>query len=352
MKSAKFFQITALILLSTFFFCDFVGGQQYVSTTIRPKHLTYKDSLKQIEYNYTFPILGQKAYSKGFDIPYPVGLMGNYMWMRQGILIDNMQLGLQTDALDIPLTDVDLIKFGDNTNTSYTVNFRPDLWVFPFLNVYGIFGYGGSTTEVNLVSPIELKSTVEQNLSTSGFGFMTAFGLGKMWTSVDVNWTWSKPELLDKSVKVNVFGLRLGRTFVFKEKPYRNVAFWIGGMRAKLGSSTIGSVQLSDALPPETWDRADEISNNYQDWYDGLGPLDIAKKQVADQILTPLVDRIDAADGSAVIMYGMSKQTVQMWNGVIGGQFQINKGWMIRSEVGFLGNRKSVLFSLNYRFRL
>lgn len=49
------------------------------------------------------------------------------MWMRQGIIIDNLQLGLKADKLDISLTGVDFIKFGDNTNTSYTVNVRPDL---------------------------------------------------------------------------------------------------------------------------------------------------------------------------------------------------------------------------------
>jgi hypothetical protein len=35
---------------------------------------------------------------------------------------------------------------------------------------------------------------------------------------------------------------------------------------------------------------------------------------------------------------------------LIGGQFQLNKRWMLRSEAGFLGSRKSFLLSLNYRF--
>ena len=34
------------------------------------KHEAYKDSLKQVEYNHIFPILGKGAYKKGFDIPY------------------------------------------------------------------------------------------------------------------------------------------------------------------------------------------------------------------------------------------------------------------------------------------
>lgn len=74
---------------------------------IKSKHQVYTDSLKNVKYNYTFPILGQGAYSKGFDMPYPAGFMGDFMWMDQGILIDNMQLGLKTDDKDTPLTKVD-----------------------------------------------------------------------------------------------------------------------------------------------------------------------------------------------------------------------------------------------------
>ncbi len=54
---------------------------QYTSKKVRSKHQVYTDSLKNVEYKYTFPILGQGAYKKGFDIPYPAGIMGNFMWM-------------------------------------------------------------------------------------------------------------------------------------------------------------------------------------------------------------------------------------------------------------------------------
>jgi hypothetical protein len=66
--------------------------------------------VKQVEYNYLFPILGQKTYRAGFDIPYPIGIMGNYLWMDQSLVFGNMQLGLLTDNVDIPLTDVDELR--------------------------------------------------------------------------------------------------------------------------------------------------------------------------------------------------------------------------------------------------
>lgn len=339
---------TTLIMILVFTLYSIENQAQYTSKKVKSKYQVYTDSLKQVEYNYTFPILGQGAYRKGFDIPYPVGIMGNYMWLEQGLLIDNLQLGLKTDDRDIPLTPVDFIDFGKNINTSYSLNVRPDLWVLPFLNVYGILGYGESHTEVNLVAPVELKSIVDQSIRTAGVGIMGAGGIGPVWFSVDANWTWSKPELLDKAVMVNVLGIRIGHTFTFKNKPQSNIALWVGGMRIEMSSDTKGEVKLGDALPPETWERRDEIVGNYWDWYNNEASL--GQKVIADQVLTPIVDRLEAADGDAIIRYGMDKQVKEKWNGIIGMQYQLNKRWMIRSEGGIIGDRKSFLLSLNYRF--
>lgn len=345
---------STLLIVVILLLTPHLAKAQYSTKRIKSKYETYTDSLKQVKYDHVFPIFGQGAYSKGFDIPYPAGVMGNYIWLDQGLIITDLQLGIKTDDLDIPLTDVDFIEFGDNRNTSYVVNFRPDLWVLPFLNVYGLFGYGQSHTEVFLTAPIELKSVVDQSLRTAGFGVMGAGGIGPVWFSVDVNFTWTKPELLEEATKVNVLGLRVGHNFVFKEKPERNIAVWVGGMRLQMATSTVGAIKLIDALPPEAWERKDEIVDDYWSWYDSLGNGhgDIAKKKVADEILTPIVDRIDAADGDTVISYGMNKQTKQLWNGIVGMQFQLNKRWMLRSEAGIVGDRKSFLLSLNYRFLL
>ena len=350
------YKIIVLAILSLFLITQQTQAQ-FSSKKVRKKYASYEDSLKNVEYNYVFPIWGQGAYKKGFDIPYPIGIMANYMWLEQGILIDNLQLGFKSDNKDIPLTPVDLIGFGENINTSYTVNVRPDIWIFPFLDLYGIFGYGESHTEVNInrlgEQPFELKSVVDQGITTAGVGLLTAFGIGPVWLSVDANLTWNKPELLDKAVMVSVVGIRLGHTFTFKKRPDRNFAVWVGAMRASMGSSTVGEIKMIDAFPPETWERRDEIVDNYWTWYKSLDPdkpLDKIKLDKADEILTPIVDKLDAADGSSIVRYGLDKQVQQKWNGIAGLQFQLNKHWMFRTEAGLIGNRKSILASVNYRF--
>jgi hypothetical protein len=342
-------KILPVLLTFLFIFSCSVHGQ-YATRKLSKKQQAYIDSLKQVEYNYVFPVWGQQAYSKGFDIPYPAGLMGNYIWMKQGIILENLQLGMITDNIDLPLTPVEFIDFGTNTNTSSAVNFRPDLWILPFLNVYGLFGYGTTTTEVNLVQPVELKSVVNQGMSTAGLGIMGAFGLGPLWMSVDANWTWTNPELLEDPVLVKVLGLRLGKTFQFRNNPEMNVGIWAGGMRIRMSSTTVGQIRLGDAIPQETWDRVDEIVDGYNTWYDSLDPL---QKNIVDNSAFPaFIEALDNAEGNAIVRYGMDKRPTQEWNMVFGAQFQLNKHWQLRSEGGIIGDRKSFLISVNYRFRI
>lgn len=343
-------------------FCSIIGlfifngvDAQYSSKKVRSKHEAYTDSLRQVKYDYVFPIYGQKVYQRGFDIPFPAGVMVNAMWVKQGLIIDNLRLGLLTDGLDIPLTPVDFVQFGENTSTAYTTIFRPDLWIFPFLNVYGLFGYGHSTTDVNVVSPVEFNSIVDQNISTFGFGLTGAGGVGPVWIALDFNLSWTKPELVEDPVKVNTFGVRVGHTFAFGEKPYRNVALWAGGMRASIGAETIGDITLRDALPDNVWNRRDQFVDEYWDWYNSLNPqnpADRLKMDKADLILSPIIENLSEANGSAVVRYGIDKQIAEEWNGIIGIQYQHNKRWIFRSEAGIIGDRKSIMLSINYRFLL
>ena len=349
-------KIKLAIILGTLLFSGQILFAQYATTRVNDKFQAYTDSLKQVEYDYIFPFLGQGAYKKGFDIPYPAGVMSNFIWMRQSIIMSNMQLGFDGVNNNIPLTNVDdLIEFGQNTNTSYTVNFRPDLWVFPFLNVYGLFGYGHSTTEVNLVAPVALNSVVEQNISTKGFGVLGGGGVGPVWVTVDANWTWNKPELLEDPVKVRVMGIRVGHTIKFNHRPQSNVAFWIGAMSANMSSGTVGAVALKDALPADFWTKKDQFVDDYWAWYNSLDPSkpgDRIKIDKADKILTPIVESIDSRSGEGVVKYAMDKQVKEKWNGLFGAQYQLNKHWMFRTEAGLIGDRKQILASVNYRFLL
>lgn len=77
----------------------------------------------------------------------------------------------------------------------------------------------------------------------------------------------------------------MGYTFVFKHKPDRNIVIWAVGMPLHMATETAGEIKVIDALPPETWERRDEIVDDYWNWYDNEAT--IPQKNVADEILTP-----------------------------------------------------------------
>lgn len=344
-KIYSFFLILLLIPLLT--------EAQYASKTVRQeKHEAYVDSLKNLKYNRVFPFWGQKAYSRGIDLQYPLGIMANFFWMDQGIIIDNFQLGFDNaydGLIDFPLQQLSdsILAFGNNKNQSWSLNVRPDIWVFPFIDIYGIFGYGRSKTtiEVNAFqytpNPITFTSEVEQGITTYGVGALFAGGLGPIWLSADINVTWNKPELLEKATFANVVGLRMGKVFKFNRRPQSNISVWIGTMFVTMQSETLGQIALRDAIPD-----FDNVKDQLiKDLEDKKGETGI----IGDKLIDRLIEEIENRNGESAVSYGMDKQVKAHWNGLVGVQYQINKTWQLRAEGGVVGDRKSFLLSLNYR---
>jgi hypothetical protein len=55
---------------------------------------------------------------------------------------------------------------------------------------------------------------------------------------------------------------------------------------------------------------------------------------------------------SASVQYSIDKRPEDMWNFIAGGQYQLNRSWMFRLEVGFLSSRTHVITGVQYRFGL
>ena len=61
------------------------------------------------------------------------------------IIIDNLKVGFHNGEM----YDLDeVVRFDKAVATAHAVTIRPDVWLFPFLDVYGIFGYGAASTDV------------------------------------------------------------------------------------------------------------------------------------------------------------------------------------------------------------
>jgi len=354
-------------------------SQVYTNVVVGEKNAELKDSIQQSEYPYALPIWGDKATALGYDLPYSAGLGLNYITQESDLIISNLEVGFNNG----PLYNIDeIIRFDDAIARASAVNFRPDIWLFPFLNVYGIIAQAKTSTEISagvwipdssgVWSQISSFSTKANFDATSlGFGITPTMGVGGGWMALDMNFVWTDVSALDQPVKTFVFGPRFGKTFRFK-KPESNAAIWVGGFRVKFSSSTSGSLPLADLVPTdELQDKVDqgiinvgEKQMNVDEWWAGLSqveqnnPINQAKYETANRTLDLAGNVLNSIDGalndeqSASVQYSLEKKLKDAWNFIVGAQYQLNKHWMIRAEFGFLGSREQFIGGLQYRFPL
>ncbi len=339
-----------IFILFIFLLSNRLQAQTFSNKVVGKKHEDTADSIKKSVYPYFFPFMGQKATSAGFDLPLPAGIMINYFTQKSEIEISNFNLGFNNGEMK---DFSEIVRFPNTTATASGFNGRADVWLFPFWDVYGIWGAGNGKTDVNieLVKPADstdvpqpvasFKSSADFSSITYGIGSTFVMGVGGGWLSFDMNYTWSDVNLLTEPAQSFIFGVRLGKTFTFKN-PKRNLAVWLGGFRIHLNSETDGSVNIADVLP------VDESLQKVTNWYDSLSP---AQQIVYKPIYEKTIGALEHAEESTV-QYQMNKHPKEAWNFIVGAQFQLDKHWMLRSEAGFLGSRQQFLVSLNYRFGL
>jgi hypothetical protein len=354
-------------------------AQVFTNKEVGKKNADLADSLKHSEYPYSLPILGAKATKAGYDLPYSAGLSINYFWQVSDIIIDNLNVGFNNG----PMYNVDeIVRFDKARATASALTVRPDIWIFPFLNVYGIMGKAQASTEVGFgiwvpdssntsKQIVSANTLVEFNTTTYGIGFTPTIGIGGGFLALDMNVSWTDVPQLEKPAQSFVFGPRLGKNFKLK-KPQQTIAIWTGGFRVHLSSETKGSIALADVLPPDEFGskvdqgiaKVGNAQKQVDAWWSALSPaeqqnpVNEAKYNTANRALGRAGEILASADNAvstisnATVQYSMDKRPKDAWNFIIGSQYQMNKHWMVRLEVGFLASRTQVITGLQYRFGL
>lgn len=354
-------------------------GQVYSNKEVGKKNADLIDSIKSAEYPYALPIWGKKAAARGFNLPYSAGLGINYLWQESDLVIDNLEVGFNNN----PMKDLsEVVRFDKATSTAQGVNIRPDIWLFPFLNVYGIIAKSKPSTEVNygIYVPdadgnwnnvISMNSLAEFDATTVGFGLTPTMGVGGGWMALDMNFSWSDIAALEKPAFAYVFGPRFGKSVKFKKKD-RNFTGWVGGFRLKINTGTTGSLNIADVLDLSGLQtkvdngitKVGDTQTQVDAWWDGLSdaqqnnPVNKAKYETANRALESagaFLNNLDEAlndEQKATVQYSLDKRPKDMWNFIIGSQYQHNKHWMVRVEYGFLGSRQQIIAGLQYRFGL
>ncbi|MBS1658079.1 MAG: hypothetical protein JST18_08290 [Bacteroidetes bacterium] len=375
MADTKKFLFAALLLLSS---VSLVRAQYTTDKVVGKKHQEYLDSVKSAEYPYVLPILGKKAYQKGFSLPYSAGLSVNFITQKSDIIIENLKVGFNNGEL----YDLDnIIRFNAAESRGSGLNIRPDFWLFPFLDVYGILAKSALSTSIDagLWIPVNdstwqqvlpLSTKAEFDATTVGLGLTPTMGVGGFFMVFDMNMTWSDVPALEKPAFAFVFDPRIGKNFVIKND--MNVAAWVGGFRLKINTGTTGTLPMSDLFTLEDAqqkidDGQVKVEQGYtaiDDWWNSLSsieqknPVNVAKYEAANKALETAGNVLEGAEeaigtiNNSTVQYSLDKRQKDMWNFIVGGQFQLNKHWMARGEVGFLGARTQGLVSLQYRFGL
>jgi hypothetical protein len=352
---------------------------------VSPNKLVFKrdslsiDSLKKAEYPYVFPIWGDKVQKKGIKLPLPAGISVNYLWQESDLLIDNLMVGFNNAP---PVNLGEVVRFTGAVSSASGLNIRPDLWILPFLNVYGIFAEAKTSTAIdagfwlpdtsnNWQEITAFSTKANFDATTVGFGLTPTIGISGVWLALDMNFAWSDVSALGKPAFSFVLGPRLGHTFKFKN-PETTLAVWVGGFRLNIASDTKGSLNLSELIPVDElqgkvdqgFQRVEEARVQVDDWWNGLTPMEqqnpvnMARYETANRAIDKVGTFLANLDGAlsnsetATVQYSLEKGQKEMWNFIVGSQFQLNEHLMFRAEFGFLGARQQFIGGIQYRFGL
>ncbi|MGF1683854.1 hypothetical protein [Photobacterium minamisatsumaniensis] len=276
-----------------------------------------------------FPIWGSEAEKLGHTLPKPYGFSVSYMDMSNPITVNSINLigHPVLEALDVDANHADF--------TGSNITFRGDVWVFPFMNVYGILGYtqGTSKARINSVScdhasvpglgnkalcrlldsvggelPDTAMFELDMDGGTYGIGTTLAGGVGNWFALLDMNYTYTSISAIDGNIKTFVAAPRVGYRWeygggrelrVFTGAMYQDVQQYLSGDLKSLG-------------------------------------LPSALERVIDEL---------APDGK----FEVSQSADEKWNGVVGFQYAFNRDWDVLMEAGF-GPRETLFFAVSRRF--
>lgn len=286
-----------------------------------------------------FPIWGDEARARGYSIPEPYGLNASYMNMRQNIAVDSIAFsGLSLGDHVIP-TDMFNIDVGHTRERSQTENLRLDMWIFPFLNVYGLLGYtkGSSVSQVSVdADPSQYRgldriiaSSVHQlNQSgdlqdvdfkldfqgtTYGAGFTLAGGYQNWFALMDTNYTRTDFDILDGKISALTLSPRVGYRFAMPEiSGPSHLSVWVGAMYQDVQQEFNGN--LSDLHMPAA--------------------------------LQPLINSVNQ-EGEG--RFQVKQHLTSPWNMLVGTQYELTKKFNLLTEIGF-NERNSFFFAGEYRF--
>ena len=262
------------------------------------------------------PVFGAEAAARGYNLPLPFGVGGTFYREQQPFDITNLKVSFRGSDLVSVKGFVELDRVDATQNVGAV---RMDVWLFPFLNVYGLLGYMSGKIEGTvglpavpirppiLVIPAQtLPLSIAYEGPVFGGGITLAGGVEvTKWRQLtaflvlDANYTYTALDFVDERLeatagaKAFIFSPRLG----LRGQIYKSVfaAAWVGAMYQR----------VSETLEGRAPDRQ--------------------------------------------IEFVVEQKPVAPWNALVGGRVELGPHVDLMVEVG-IGTRQSVLGGLTFRF--
>lgn len=296
------------------------------------------------EYPYALPLLGKKAYTRGYKLPLPHGIMINSVFNKQNLVLENMELAFLPNGAPLGEDDYldfsEIIEFGPSTGRINTLSFRASTWILPFFAISMNYGEVWGEQVIKLNSPINITSATDIRGRYYALDFLVVVPIGPV--NLAVNWApaWTTNERLLEPVRADVVSGRLVKNFPIGNKPDRFLGVWVGAQFQRLAAKTEGSIPLQEAL-----DQDGETQQKVDNWYNGLTP--IQKQLYGDRVYDAFNNLI-----TTTVHYRFDKRLENEFNLLFGGQYQFNRTWQLRAEYGAINSKQQLLLSLNYAFGL
>lgn len=273
------------------------------------------------------PIWGDEARARGYDIPEPFGIGYNYMNLRQDVVVDKIGFGSDT-FIGQHLLGMVSVDVGHTRSSNESHMLKLDTWVFPFMNVYGIYGKtkGSSIAQLNSVNFLGADDPVAENLpfkldyegKSYGGGFTLAGGYNQFFGTFDLNYTKTNLDILDGDIKALVITPRVGYEFIFEPlitgQGNTKLQVWTGAMYQDITQRFRGDVSRLN-LPQEL----DDLMN--------LAPPSVMGN----------------------IKFDVEQHLAHKWSNIIGARLEVTRNFNVITEFGF-NNRNSFLISGEFRF--
>ncbi|MGL5123613.1 MAG: hypothetical protein ACRC6K_05575 [Fusobacteriaceae bacterium] len=263
-----------------------------------------------------FPIFGKEVTEKGYILPKAFGINFIYVNMKQGINVNKINLSGSAKINLSPLIPTATVNFNNiniNVKHAETTNnikiIKGDLWIFPFLNVYTLFGESTGETKAKIdlsiknIPNFSIKNqdfTLNYKGLTYGVGTTLAGGYKNIFALLDINFSRTNLDIIEGQVDAFILSPRIGYSFSINSIP---TTIWFGAMYQEISQTLKGDI--SDVIPL---------------------PFPVKNGQ-----------------------FEISEKSKEPWNNILGIRIELSESIEIMGELGF-GERESFSLACGYRF--